>query len=364
MTISRLMASAAIAGALTLPTTGAEAQQQGGGMPFTARMARTFGPTGLIAEFGQNENYGAVQTRQAQSRAQIAAANADQVFDGYADSVNKFNLPVTGTFNLPGNNAGVRVKGTYLGSWADENITYADSQGITGLVEYLFMPGANTLLGFGVLAGTTDVTIKHNDGSIDADNIALQFDLLHNLSDHWGLAGRAIYRWNDTKTKIPLGFADLVTDQGSETFYTEWTLVGNYENDTLAFLPDGWLLRPRLQAVYTSTSFDTVTNSLGGINDGTVGPSDEYATLAARLRMLQPVFRPGQHGFYGEIGYEREVINDLNLVLDDPNIFRGKVGFQTMLDNGVFMDIGLSMETGGEGLRKQNALTWIITKSF
>lgn len=357
-----MLKSAALICAATITATSALAQDSGG-LPFMAQMSRTFGPTGLVAELGQEESYGSVQTRQSQSRAQIAAANADGIWDGYEDVANKMSVPVTLSFSLP-NNAGLRVRGSALGSWADENMTYADSAGFAGLVEYLHMPGPNTLLGYGLFFGDTDVDIQHNGGTIDASNVGLRVDLLHNLNSHWGIAGRVLYRWNDTETVIPLGFADLETDQGSETFYTEWTLVGNYEHEDASFVPEGWLLRPRIRALYTRTSFDTVTNSLGGTNEGTVGPSDEYATIQTKLRLLQPVFRPGQSGFYAEAGVEQELINDLDLVVDDPTILLGKVGYTTMFNNGFFLDASYGMERGTQGLRDQNALTLVMSKTF
>ncbi|NVO25559.1 autotransporter outer membrane beta-barrel domain-containing protein [Donghicola mangrovi] len=362
MDLGSMLKAAALTGVVTLGASPVLAQE--GGMPFMAKMARSFGPTGLIAEFGQNESYGSFQTRQAWARSEIAAAAADNVWTGYADSARKLNMPVTLSFSLPGNTMGVRFKGTYSNTQADENMTYANSSGPSGLVELMAMPSSDLMLGFGVMTGKTDVDIQHNDGSITASNWGVQFDLLKTLSEHWGLAGRAIYRHNESDTVIPLGFADLETEQGSDVFYTEWTMVGNYEQDSLSWVPEGWLFRPRVRAVYAKTRFESVTNSLGRTNEGTVGESDEYATVQAKVRLLQPVFRPGQTGFYVEGGYEREVINDLDLVVDDPNILHAKAGVSSMMKNGLFIDAGLGIEHGTKGKKDLKVLTVALSKTF
>lgn len=328
------------------------------------KFARTFGSTGLWSELGQDESYGTVQTRQAMSRSQIAAAFADDDFEGYEDSAEKLTVPVTLAFSLPDGNSAVRLKGTWTNTWADENKTYADSQGPSGLLQYLMMPSDNTLLGFGLVLGATDVDIRHNGGTIRTDARGLRFDWLQKFNEQWGLATRALYTWNDSSTSIPLGFADLDTDQENEQFYLEATLVGNFEHDHWSAIPEGWVVRPKFRALYQKTSFETVTNSLGGVNEGTVGPDDEYATLSARVRILKSAYRPGDFGPYLEVGYEREVINDLDLVVDDPDILMTKIGAVAILKNGDYLDVSYGRFDGLGGDRSVGTLNIAYTHSF
>ncbi|WP_172328861.1 autotransporter outer membrane beta-barrel domain-containing protein [Mangrovicoccus sp. HB161399] len=329
-----------------------------------SKFSRTFGPTGLWSELGQDEAYGAVQTRAAMARSQINAANADQDFAGYEDTASKIATPATLAFSLPGGNAALRLKGTWTRSEGDENKTYADSEGISGLASILFMPTGSTLLGFGLVTGQVDVDIRHNDGTIDSDARGIRLDLLQNLNDHWGIAARAIYTWNDTDTMIPLGFADLETSQENEQLYAEAALIGNIEHGQWSVLPEGWVLRPKLRGLYQKTSFETVRNSLGGTNEGTVGKSDEYATVKASVRLLKAAFRPGDIGPYAEIGYEREVINDLDLVIDEPDILATKIGVASILPNGDFLDVNYGRFDGFGGERQIGTLTIAYTHAF
>lgn len=327
-------------------------------------MGKTFGPTGLWSEFLQDESYGAVLTRLAQSRAQINAARADEDAFGYTDAATKLNVPVTMMFSLPGGTTGLRLKGTYTRVEAERAKVYADSNGAAGLAQFLVMPGESTLLGIGPVVSQVDAELRHNDGSLDNDMVGMRFDWLQNFSDRWGLASRMIYHWNDTRTLIPLGFTDLETVQGNEQLYVEATLVGSYERGNVSWLPEGWVLRPKLRAVYARTAFDTVINSLGGVNEGTVGRDDSYATVSARLRLLKSAFRPGDFGPYAELGYEREVVNDLDRVTDDANILFSKVGFVKRLGQGGFLDFNYARYDSFDGKRDLQVFTAIVSWSF
>ena len=329
-----------------------------------ARMSRSFGPTGLWSEFSQDEGYGHAQTRTAMARSQIAAANADQDFDGYEDSASKITVPITLGASLPGGSTALRFKGTWTQTEGEEAKTYADSDGPSWLASILYMPGDSTLLGFGLVSGQVDADIRHNDGTIESESRGIRLDLLQNLDPHWGIAARAIYTWNNTVTTIPLGFTDLETDQDNEQLYAEVTLVGNIEHEQWAALPEGWVLRPKLRGLYQKTSFETVTNSLGATNEGTVGKSDEYATVRASVRLLKAAFRPGDIGTYAELGYERAVMDDLDLVIDEPDMLFSKIGVAAYLRNGDFIDVNYARVDGFEGERQIDTLTLAYTHAF
>ncbi len=336
------------------------------GAPLTAsqKLSRYFGPPGLLAEMSQDENYGNINTRIAQMRAQIEGAKSTGVYSGYTDEGYKLSVPINLLLNLPDNKSLIRFKGTGIWSWAEPERTYSRTRGFSGLAEYVYIPDETTVLGFGVTASNTGISILNSHGSARTYDLGFQANLIYRFNERWGVAATANYMWVNNRSEIPLGRLSLVTDQNSRRTFAEATVVGNYENQHASWVPEGWTLYPKLNVNYHRQDFETVYNSLGRKNDGTVGPLDDYLTAAAVVRLQKNGFRPLEMAPYVEVGYERELINDLNVVVDDRNILRSKVGFQMTLPNTARFDLSLSRNDGFKGDRSLTKVTLIYNQAF
>lgn len=312
------------AGMLWFSSANAEERQKSRNIP--DKIVQTFGPSGLLGQLAQNDNYGQILVRQGQNRSRIAAIRQSGITQGYKDNGTRVVSPISAYLRLPDDRSAIVLKGTFNHLDAERNLTYGDVGVRTLQAQYLMMPSNTSLLSFGVFIGRTDAKLEHVNGKIDQSNWGLRIDYLQNLSRTWGFASRFEYRLNDTETTIPLGFTDLVTHQDSEALYSEIAFVGTYRKSSLGVIPEGWFARPKLGATYLRTTFDGTINSLGAPVSGTIGDYDEYATLFAKVRMEKNMFVPGKLAPYIELGYEHEAVNDLDAGIDGSGFALSKIG--------------------------------------
>ncbi|MEN5249595.1 autotransporter outer membrane beta-barrel domain-containing protein [Brucella pseudintermedia] len=337
------------------------AQQPGATPPTDGEMVIiNLGQAGLIAEMNSYEDFGTVQSRIGQSRAQIEAFRATGISTGYKDSANVAVVPFDFFYEIPGGVATSFVKFGGVANFNRGNENQTELYARTGRfeVEYLVAPSKDTLFGIGAIVEKTKVDMRHNDGTIEDLGYGIRGDFVQKFDDHWGVAGRAEYLWSKGETRIPLGGGmHYGYDQDWGRFYTQASLVGSFTKDTLSFVPEGWVFHPSIGTIYQNNRFNDVRDTFGGVVNGTVGRHDAYATVSANVRLESMDLRPGNLAPYVEVGLEQEVKNDLNLIVDDPTSLHTVIGASLNIGGGTILHLEYGRHDGLKGERRDQALT-------
>lgn len=347
---------------LLLAVAGSSVAEEGGRPPLSPgqMVVYNLGQAGLMTELNSYEDFGTVQSRIGQSRAQIETFYATGVTTGYEDDANVGVLPLDFFYELPGDGGTSFLK---LGGLANfnrgkENQTYSYSRTGRLELEYFRAPSNDTLFGVGAIVEKTNVDLLHNDGTIEDLGYGIRADFVQKINENWGVAARAEYLWVGGETRIPLGGGgEYGFDQDWGRLYTQAHLVGTFTSETWSVIPDGWVFRPTFGALYQNNRFNDVRDTFGGVVNGTVGESDSYALLSVSGRLESTDLRPGNLAPFFEIGLDHEVHNDLNLIVDDPTILHTAVGATVNVGGGAMLNIVYARNDGLQGERRDHALT-------
>lgn len=315
---------------------------------------------GLMYEFNNYEDYGIVQARTGQARAEIEASRATGVTSGYKDAGNVAVLPADLFYTLPGSGSTSFIKVGGFGNFnrRDKNQTQVYSQAGRLELEYLHAPSSATLLGLGVFTEKQDVDTLHNDGSINDLGYGIRADWVQRFNPYWGFAARAEYFWADGETRVPLdGGMKYGYDQSWRRVYGQMSLVGTFNRDDIPVLPGAWVFHPTLRAAYQSNHFNDVQDSFGNTVNGTVGPNDTYSMVTAIARFENSDLRPGNIAPMAEIGVNYEIKNDLNIIINDPVSVHSAVGLSVNLGGGAMVNVAYARNDGLKGERRDQALT-------
>lgn len=326
----------------------------------------TLGAAGLIEEYFSYDTFGTVQARIGQSRAEIEYSRTSGITSDYEDVADVAVLPINALIGLGETGTSfLRVGG--VGSLNDgrADVTHVNAQNLRGDVQYVYSPDPTVLYAIGLFGEGTAIDLAHNDGEIDRMGIGIRADYVKKMTSNWGLAARAEYLFTENETRIPIApGVTYALDQGEGRFYFQADLVGSYTHQDAAWIPEGWIVRPALEAVYQHSRFEDATDSFGATKSGTVGSTDQYATVAGSLRVEKAAMRPFALAPYVELGLEKEVLNDLDLIVDDPTIVHTVVGAGMNLNAGTRMDLVYSRHDGFEGERRDQALTLTFGLTF
>lgn len=315
---------------------------------------------GLMYEFNSYEDYGTVQARIGQARAEIEAARATGIYSGYKDSANVGVLPADLFYTLPGEGSNSFIKIGGFGNWnyRDKNQTQVYSRAGRIELEYLNAPTHDTLLGIGVFTEKQVVDFIHNDGYTEDLGYGIRGDFVQKFNQYWGMAVRAEYFWADGKTRVPLGGGIRYGyDQDWNRVYSQLSLVGSFTQQSLNFLPQSWVFHPTLRAAYQGNHYNDVQDTFGQTVNGTVGPNDAYTMITATARFENADLRPGNIAPMVEIGVNQEIKNDLNEVVDDPTSIHSSLGASLNFGGGALMNVAYSRNDGLKGERRDQALT-------
>lgn len=315
---------------------------------------------GLMYEFNSYEDYGTVQARIGQGRAEIEQARATGVTSGYKDAGNVAVLPVDVFYTLPGEGSSSFIKVGGFGNLnrRDKNQTQPYSRAGRIELEYLHAPSNDTLLGIGVFTEAQDVDLLHNDGTTNDHGYGIRGDVVRKFNPYWGMAARAEYFWANGDTRVPLGNGiEYGYDQKWSRVYSQVSLVGSFNHQALSFLPQAWVFHPTLRAAYQGDHFKDVRDSFGQTVNGTVGPNDVYAMITATARFENADLRPGNLAPMVEIGINQDVKNDLNQIVDDPTSIHSSVGVSLNFGGGALMNLVYTRNDGLKGERRDQAVT-------
>lgn len=324
------------------------------------RIIMNLGQAGLMAEMNSYEDFGTVQSRIGQSRAQIEASRATGVATGYKDAANIGVLPFDVFYELPGSGGTsfLKVGGLALFNRGDHNQTELYARTGRFEAQYFYAPTQDTLIGIGGVVEKTKVDMYHNDGTIEDLGYGVRGDFVHKFSSHLGIAARAEYLWSQGKTRVPIGGDVLYGyDQNWGRFYTQANLVGSFTAESLGFVPKGWVFHPSIGALYQNNRFNDVSDTFGGVVNGTIGRRDAYATISANARLEDMNLRPMHIAPYVEVGLEREIRNDLDLIVDDPTILHTVVGASLNVGGGAIFNLEYGRHDGLKCERRDHALT-------
>lgn len=315
---------------------------------------------GLMYEFNSYEDYGTVQARIGQARAEIEASRATGITTGYKDSANVGVLPVDLFYTLPGDGSSSFIKAGGFGNWnyRDKNQTQVYSRAGRFELEYLNAPSNGTLLGIGAFTEKQIVDFIHNDGSTNDLGYGIRGDFVQIFNQYWGMAARAEYFWATGETRVPIGGGlRYGYDQDWNRVYSQVSLVGSFNHEALSALPESWVFHPTLRASYQGNHFNDVQDTFGNTVNGTVGPNDAYAMITATARFEDTDLRPGNVAPMLELGVNQEVKNDLDLVVKDPTSIHSSVGASVNFGSGAMMNVAYTRNDGLKGERRDQALT-------
>ncbi|HFZ8995364.1 TPA: hypothetical protein ACIPUI_002508 [Citrobacter freundii] len=315
---------------------------------------------GLMYEFNSYEDYGTVQARIGQARAEIEAARATGIDSGYKDSANVGVLPVDLFYSLPGTGSNSFIKVGGFGNWnyRDKNQTQVYSRAGRIELEFLNAPTPDTLLGIGFFTEKQVVDFIHNDGYTEDLGYGVRGDFVQKINQYWGIAARAEYFWADGKTRVPLGGGlKYGYDQDWQRVYSQLSLVGSFDQRALNFLPQTWVFHPTLRAAYQGNHYKDVRDNFGQTVNGTVGPNDAYSMITATARFEDVDLRPGNIAPMFEIGVNQEIKNDLNVIVDDPTSIHTSLGASANLGGGAMINVAYTRNDGLKGERRDQALT-------
>ncbi|WP_297768920.1 hypothetical protein [uncultured Roseovarius sp.] len=202
------------------------------------------GRAGLLASFYSHEQWGTTQGRIGQSRSTIAAASApggptSGFEDGSTDPVVSLSVQKA----LPDGKSYLCVKGTLALPNGRVNLIEQDGDNPSLFINYMTFPNPDTMLSFGVFTEQLDID-EAGSGSEVRDGYGIRADVLRKFNDNWVALARAEYSWGESDIRVPaIGFRHV---QDDDRFYAQAELIGTFDRDHIAALPEGWVLRPVL----------------------------------------------------------------------------------------------------------------------
>ncbi len=333
--------------------------------PPPATLARTFAPNGLIAEFNSNENFAGFQSRHGALVSHQAAASAGGPASGYRDTITGVALPLKATIALSEAQK-VYLRVGLAPAWSDAasgNLTETDSFILSRQLGLLYRPNPDLVFGLGLVAGSTELDFRHNGGESTSDFVGVQADYMHRWSNYTGITARAIWSEGANDTSIPLGTSGrtLSYKQDNERIYLEASLVTNFPSSEFDFMPKGVRLRPLLTAMYQSTSYDAVTDSLGNVRPAN---TQDLGIVRAALRFESEEFRPWRLVPYIVGGIEHEFTNSVSAVDDDPANSYIKTGLGMNLGSNGRADLFFTRRDSFEGSYTANQVTLFVSLLF
>ncbi len=344
----------AFAGLVAMLCHPAFADDKAPGLPQGVLAQINLGRAGLLWQSYSNDQYGTIQTRIGEARATYAAVGAGGPTTGYQDG-NTVLIPV-----LKAGHALADGK-SYLrfelkGAFDDAAANQVENDGVVSFLQFTYQtfPSVDTMYSFGVFAENANYDIV--GGEVDRTGFGLRLDGISRLSDHWGVAARAQYSLGEAGLRVPISpGVTLERDQGSDIFYTQVDLVGQYRNDDMAWIPGGWALYPIIGGQYQRNSIEEVTDSLGGVMSGVNGDTEEYGTAWVKAQ-LQIEVPPGHWAPNFTLGFEREWTNSLDDYVDEPTYVFVEASLSKMFENGNRLDLIYGRHQGLNGDRYSQSL--------
>ncbi|WP_404405131.1 hypothetical protein [Pelagibacterium halotolerans] len=323
------------------------------------------GQAGLLGSFYSNEQWGTTQGRIGQSRSTIGAATAPGgSTTGYKDASTDAVLPFSVLKALPDGNSYLRFVATLAAPNGAPNQVQQNAFNPSASLQYMTFPSVDTMVSAGAFIERADVAIAGTGtlpGTIERNGFGIRGDVLHRFTDNWGVSARAEYSVGESDLQIPaIGYSHV---QGDNRFYAQTELVGTFGADDIAFMPEGWVLRPILGANFQRNFIEATADSFGAVSSGVVGDTEDYGMVWGSLGVQQQA-APGQWALNASLGLEHEYINDLNAYVDESTYVVGSVGASMMTSDGHQVVLGYTRHQGLNGNRSNQTLLASFNVSF
>ncbi|WP_395390987.1 hypothetical protein [Novosphingobium sp. BL-8A] len=319
-----------------------------------ADFMRTFAGVGIIGEMNSSETYGAVQQRIGQYTAHAQAAQYGDDLSHVRDNATSYVVPAHVTFELPGDgNTLLKVGGAAIYARGNESApTDQDSDGYNFLAEVLRRIAPNQAIGVGFATEVTDVDLKDSGGHIDSRGTGVRLDYVNRLSPTTGLAVRAIVLDGRDVTGMP---GIPTARQKWRRYFTEAKLMKTLDHRNAGFVPEGWFLRPAVEAVYQASR-----------GYGSNPAEDEnYGFVEGSLRLEKQEFRNWHFAPYVEAGLIREFVQDISPkgqdAGNDPTVLYSKIGGSTRLGGHGRLDLYYARRDGAKGIYNQQTINLLIS---
>ncbi|HEY0276417.1 MAG TPA: hypothetical protein VGC31_10185 [Paenirhodobacter sp.] len=361
MRLIKTLMAVAFGSTILAGTAQAEDGSWGGPLTGVALFQKTFGGAGLLTKWSSNETYGITQARINLELSQYSMAAATGVSTGYRDDLNQVILPLSVLYGLPDGRSFLAVSGVMTSEHGRKNPTYGDVSIGSATVEYLHMPTDNLAWGIGVTAEAIDTDLNANSATVNSYLAGLRADILYKANEHFAIASRVVALNGRAKTMVPLGFAELKSDQDFTRLYWQTDFVGTFSNKDFGFIGDGWLVHPTVTTVLQRTQRQNTTNSLGA---AVIPDTINYALVGASVRVEKPVFGPGAWSPQFELGLEHEFDNTYGDLTGEENYVATKIGFGRRFGSSSFVNLAYGREDGFKGKRRQQALTVVYSMTF
>ena len=346
-------------------STAEEAPEEGEAEPKRAGLSRTFAPTGLLAEFNSNENFGTIQGRLGIYRTHQATANATGINDGFRDTVDNFIFPLKATVAIPGEQDDWYVRAAVTGAFArgkPGNLTRNSVDSYTGQLHLIRRFGDRTAISLGLVATDVSIDLRHNGGSITNTGLGVQMDVMHQVTPQFGVAGHVIFDGVERNIAIPVtGGGELSTTFNGERIYAEGNLVFNLRGEQSAIVPNGWLLRPVLTGVFQNIALGPTVNSRGAQIQGF---GEDFGALFFTTRLEKSDFRPWKLVPYVEAGAELTMLNDASSVDDDDANTYLRAGIATNIGGAGRLDFSAIRRDSLQGSFSATNFSILLTTSF
>ncbi len=191
-------------------------------------------------------------------------------------------------------------------------------------------------------------------GRVQRESLDFRVDFLKKLSDHWGFVSRATYTVGDTTTTI-FG-PGLEQTQKEERYYLQADLVGNFRNQDLSMVPEGWVLHPGVGLSYLRAQLEETQNNFGIRRSGVYGDIEASGSVWAVADLVKEV-RPGAGWSPSfKLGLEHVYKDDLSNYIDEKTYILGGIGASFTTKTGNRFQAGFETRQGVKGNRSQNTL--------
>lgn len=332
-------------------------------LPQSLRGMMTLGRAGLLPEYFSNDQFGTVQGRIADMRVTTASAHSPGAPQtGYEDGGHALVLAPSYMKLLSDGRSALRFALSGTKTDGNPGIIEINADILRFDAQYIRFPSTQTMFAFGVFGETSKAEVV-GAGDLERKGYGLRADVLHQMSDHWGLVARAEYSFGQSKGALNTPFGLLTRSQGDDRFYAHALLVGQYRNADFAAVPQGWVLHPQIGLQVQRSFIEETTDSFGNVVSGAAGKTETYGTVLAKLRLQKEAgigqWAPGMH-----IGIEHEIVNDLDDYVKEPTYGLLGLTLSRQISRNARFDLVYTLHQGLKGNRSNDTLVTALSFVF
>ncbi|MFS4580152.1 hypothetical protein [Phaeobacter sp. C3_T13_0] len=321
----------------------------------TINMARA----GLLAPYFSDAQYGIQQGRLGASRVRIGQVLSGNVpANGIKEGGRSLILGFGASTMLPDQSSFLTFSLPVAIVDEAPNQIAASTEYPAFRLAYQKFTGPNTMFGASLTYVDFDVrTFRPNGdriGRVQRPALDFRLDYLTKLNDNWGVAGRATYSIGESTTNV-FG-PGLEQTQRDDRLYLQADLVGNFRHSDLSFVPEDWVLHPRVGASFLRSTLEETQNNFGGTRSGVFGSTEESGSIWAMADLVKEVRPGGGWAPSFRLGVEHVYQDDLDNFIDENTYLIGGIGASLTSKDGNRFQVGYERRQGLNGNRTQDTL--------